>query len=175
MAATRLLIGIENSFALGHYRNNVANRRGAAEGKCPRAEMPFVVDSERLVRFRFGTSPSGGPKLNPSYDGDTISTEGKTVRLVGFDTPEAGMNAKCEAERALAPKATFRLRQIIASGGLSLSLVPCARRPGTEGTPACNYGRACGVLTAAGQRRRRGPRPSKGPRRAFPSEVTSPS
>ena len=36
-------------------------------------------------------------------DGDTISTRDQTVRLVGFDTPEAGMNATCEAERTLPP------------------------------------------------------------------------
>jgi hypothetical protein len=53
----------------------------------------------------------------------------------------------CESERALAAKATFRLRQLSA-GGLDLELIPCACRPGTEGTRQCNYGRACGVLTA---------------------------
>jgi hypothetical protein len=30
-------------------------------------------------------------------DGDTIATRGQTVRLVGFDTPEAGPNAGCES------------------------------------------------------------------------------
>ena len=38
-------------------------------------------------------------------DGDTISARGQTVRLVGFDTPEGGMNAQCEAERTLAANA----------------------------------------------------------------------
>lgn len=33
---------------------------------------------------------------------------------------------------------------------LDLSIVPCSCRPGTEGTPACNYGRQCGVLTVGG-------------------------
>jgi hypothetical protein len=31
-----------------------------------------------------------------------------------------------------------------------LTLIPCSCRPGTEGTPRCIYGRACGVFTAAG-------------------------
>ena len=83
-------------------------------------------------------------------DGDTISARGRTVRLVGFDTPEAGMNAVCEAERTLAVQATSKLRQLVAGGGLQLSLVPCACPPGTDGTQACNYGRSCGVLKAAG-------------------------
>ena len=82
-------------------------------------------------------------------DGDTIGIRGKTVRLVGFDTPEAGMNAKCEAERTLAANATAKLRQLVADGGLDLALVPCACPPGTEGTQACNYGRACGILKVA--------------------------
>ena len=69
-------------------------------------------------------------------DGDTISTRGQTVRLVGFDTPEAEMTAQCEAERTLAARATDKLRQLVAGGGLDLSLVRCSCKAGTEGTPA---------------------------------------
>ena len=39
-------------------------------------------------------------------DGDTIAAQGKTIRLVGFDTPEGGMNAQCETERTLAAQAS---------------------------------------------------------------------
>jgi endonuclease YncB( thermonuclease family) len=84
-------------------------------------------------------------------DGDTIRAHGRTVRLAGFDAPESGLRAQCEGERALAAKATFRLRQLVSTGGLDLEFVPCSCRPGTEGTPRCNHGRACGVLTAAGK------------------------
>ena len=91
------------------------------------------------------------PRAIEIIDGDTIRANGRTVRLVGFDAPEAGYHARCESERALAAKATFRLRQLVSRGGLDLQLVPCACRRGTEGTPHCNYGRACGVLTAAGE------------------------
>ena len=59
-------------------------------------------------------------------DGDTVSVRGKLVRLIGFDTPEAGSHASYESERTIAARATFRLRQIIAGGGLDLSLLPCA-------------------------------------------------
>jgi hypothetical protein len=60
----------------------------------------------------------------------------------GFDAPESGFRAQCESERALAAKATFRLRQLVSAGGLDLELIPCSCRPGTEGTRQCNYGRA---------------------------------
>jgi hypothetical protein len=36
-------------------------------------------------------------------DGDTIEAQGRHVRLVGFDAPESGFNAKCESEHALCP------------------------------------------------------------------------
>ena len=83
-------------------------------------------------------------------DGDTIATRGQTVRLVGFDTPEPENLARCEAERSLAARATAKLRQLVAGGSLDLTLVRCSCLTGTEGTPACNRGRACGVLKAAG-------------------------
>jgi endonuclease YncB( thermonuclease family) len=82
-------------------------------------------------------------------DGDTIRARGMTVRLIGYDTPEAGNRASCEAERNLAAEASNRLRQLIGAGGLDLTVVACNCRPGTEGTQACNHGRSCGVLTVA--------------------------
>jgi endonuclease YncB( thermonuclease family) len=51
-------------------------------------------------------------------DGDTIRAHGRSVRLVGFDAPESGFRAQCESERALAAKATFRLRQLVSAGGV---------------------------------------------------------
>jgi len=84
-------------------------------------------------------------------DGDTIPTGTTIVRLVGFNTPESGSQAKCDGERSLAAKASWRLRQLIAAGGLSLEQVPCACPRGTEGTQRCNFGRLCGVLKVAGK------------------------
>lgn len=52
----------------------------------------------------------------------------------------------------LAARATSRLRQMIMlADDIDLHIVPCSCRPGTEGTMACNYGRACGYLTVDGQ------------------------
>jgi len=83
-------------------------------------------------------------------DADTIRVRGQTVRLVGFDTPEAGIDARCEGERNLAARATSRLRALVAGGGLDLQFVRCSCQPGTEGTQRCN-GRPCGALKARGR------------------------
>jgi endonuclease YncB( thermonuclease family) len=85
-------------------------------------------------------------------DGDTIDALGKRTRLVGFDAPELGEHAHCGLERMLAARATSRLRQMIQlSHDIDLQIVDCSCRPGTVGTMACNYGRACGYLTVDGQ------------------------
>jgi endonuclease YncB( thermonuclease family) len=85
-------------------------------------------------------------------DGDTIVVQGKRIRLVGFDAPELGGHAHCGLERMLAARAASRLRQLIRTGNaVDLKLIACSCRPGTEGTMACNYGRACGVLTVDGE------------------------
>jgi endonuclease YncB( thermonuclease family) len=85
-------------------------------------------------------------------DGDTVDAAGKRIRLVGFDTPELGDHAHCGLERMLAARATSRLRQMVQlSNDIDLQIVDCSCRPGTAGTMACNYGRACGYLTIDGQ------------------------
>lgn len=84
-------------------------------------------------------------------DSDTIRIEGQGFRLVGFETPEKGLQAKCAAEREKAAQATRRLRDIVAGGALKFERVACACEGGTEGTLRCNDGRLCGVLSAAGR------------------------
>lgn len=102
----------------------------------------------------FGYAAPSGP-IQPAQirvlDGDTIRVHGKTYRLVGFDTPEAGTGARCESERLLADRATARLQQIVTAGNIELKQIPCSCPPGTEGTQQCNLGRLCGVLTSRGR------------------------
>jgi endonuclease YncB( thermonuclease family) len=84
-------------------------------------------------------------------DGDSISSGRQVYRLVGFNTPESGANAKCPRERALAAEAMRRLQELVAGGELDLRRVRCACPPGTEGTGQCNYGRLCGTLKVGGR------------------------
>jgi len=121
-----------------------------------------VVASMRTILFAGGvaliltlvTSIANASPLHSGQvevlDGDTIRVAGETFRLVGFDAPET-YRAQCPSERELGNRATFRLRQLVADGGLDLERVPCSCPTGTEGTPRCNYGRSCGVLRARGQ------------------------
>jgi len=100
--------------------------------------------------------PTPRPSPNPSgqidvIDGDTVRFDGATYRLVGFDTPERGDNARCDDERRRADAAMARLRALIAGGDAHLVRVPCSCRPGTEGTRNCNFGRLCGSLSIGGR------------------------
>jgi endonuclease YncB( thermonuclease family) len=100
-------------------------------------------------------NPNSAPSIKPVQieviDGDTIRANGQIYRLVGFDAPESGLEAKCESERRLAERATSRLRQVVAGARLRFERVPCACPPRAEGTQRCNHGRLCAVLTSAGR------------------------
>jgi endonuclease YncB( thermonuclease family) len=88
------------------------------------------------------TLPALSNPLDPHavqvVDGDTVRVEGQLYRLVGFDAPET-YRAQCTSEPELGNRATFRLRQLVADGGVDLQRVPCSCRTGAvEGTPSCN-------------------------------------
>lgn len=83
-------------------------------------------------------------------DGDTVRIRGRATRLVGYNAPET-RGAECSRERELGERATQRLRELVSAGNLRFEPVACSCRPGTEGTSACNYGRACGRLYSSGR------------------------
>jgi endonuclease YncB( thermonuclease family) len=118
-----------------------------------RAKLP-PMSGRFVLALAFAASMATASPLDPGQievlDGDTVRVAGETFRLVGFDAPET-YRARCASERELGNRATFRLRQLVAGGGLDLERVACACRTGTEGTPRCNYGRSCGVLRVRGQ------------------------
>jgi endonuclease YncB( thermonuclease family) len=71
--------------------------------------------------------------------------------LVGFNTPEK-FEPQCSAEAALGNRASARLKELVTGAGTTeVNLVPCACKPGTEGTKRCNYGRSCGTLSVDGR------------------------
>jgi endonuclease YncB( thermonuclease family) len=113
-----------------------------------------VVTLRLALVLSFVAAVANAAPIEPSrvevLDGDTIRVAGETFRLVGFDAPET-YRAQCPSERQLGNRATFRLRQLVAGGGLDLERIACACRFGTEGTLRCNYGRSCGLLRAHGQ------------------------
>jgi endonuclease YncB( thermonuclease family) len=85
-------------------------------------------------------------------DGDTISlNDGRpNVRLVGFNAPETGDRARCEAERQKGEAAKRRLSELVSTGRPDFQQIACSCAPGTEGTDVCNFGRRCGTLRVNG-------------------------
>ena len=120
---------------------------------------PHAFRADPVLTIGVGIAEPIAPGAIEVIDGDIIRAHGCTVRLAGFDAPESGLRARCESERALA-----------AQGNLPIAAVGQRRRAGFAvgpmcmptkhtgnadqargGTPRCNYGRACGILTAAGK------------------------
>jgi endonuclease YncB( thermonuclease family) len=108
----------------------------------------FALARVALLATAAVAQPIRGEEIRVS-DGDTIVAGGKTYRLVGFDTPEI-FSPKCETERTLGVRARRRLVELVRGGSLDLTEVRCACRDGEHGTRWCNWGRACGKLTAKG-------------------------
>jgi hypothetical protein len=86
-------------------------------------------------------------------DGDTINISGETrsIRLVGFNTPEVSAPG-CTREEQLGNQATARLSDLLRTAtSIEYEQVRCSCPPGTEGTSECNFGRGCGTLRVDGR------------------------
>jgi endonuclease YncB( thermonuclease family) len=103
------------------------------------AGFPGPLHAEPIARSRIEV-----------IDGDTIRVDGQPVRLLGLNAPETGERASCDVERRAGEAAKRLLQALVAEGGLDVRFGPCACRPGTEGTPLCNYGRRCAAMWAQG-------------------------
>jgi endonuclease YncB( thermonuclease family) len=103
-----------------------------------RANLPSTIGCFALA-LAFAVSMANASPLDPGQvdvvDGDTVRIAGETFRLVGFDAPET-YRARCPSERELGNRATFRLRQLVAGGGLDLERVACSCASGTNATLA---------------------------------------
>jgi endonuclease YncB( thermonuclease family) len=106
----------------------------------------------RVTASATSVIPAPAPVSVHVVDGDTISLgDGRpNVRLVGFNTPETGNRARCEAERQKGEAAGQRLRELVRTGRPDFQQIACSCPPGTEGTSACNFGRRCGTLRVNG-------------------------
>ena len=122
-----------------------------------RLSSPFVAVVSALL-VAFGAAQVAKQSDSPLtafagsirvIDGDTIAANGEHVRLVGFNAPEV-FSPACPAERLAGEAARDRLLQLVSTGTPDVVKVRCSCPPGTEGTPRCNYGRACGRLLVDG-------------------------
>lgn len=116
---------------------------GVAAFRC--AEGEFTPPAKSMIQ-------TAAPISVHVIDGDTIGlNDGRpNVRLVGFNAPETGSRARCEAERQKGEAAGRRLRELVSNGRPDFQQIACSCPPGTEGTNACNFGRRCGTLRVNG-------------------------
>jgi len=88
--------------------------------------MTKIATTLALITACWLAGPARSERLDPAavyvIDGDTISLNGRSVRLVGFDTPETH-EPECAYERALAERATHRLEELVRSGAVIELLV----------------------------------------------------
>lgn len=69
---------------------------------------------------------------------------------LGFNAPETGDRALCDAERHKGEAAKRRLRESVSSGSPAFQQIARSCKSGTEGTNAYNFGRRCGTLQVNG-------------------------
>jgi endonuclease YncB( thermonuclease family) len=86
-------------------------------------------------------------------DGDTIRIGSDVYRMIGYDTPEVSTPRRKVSpdEKALATEAKKRFNELLNSGPLDLTEVPCSCPASIAGTKKCNHGRKCAILNLNGR------------------------
>jgi endonuclease YncB( thermonuclease family) len=86
-------------------------------------------------------------------DGDTIDAHGQRYRMIGYDTPEVKTPRRKVGpdERAVAIIAKERFTELLSSGALDLTEVPCSCSAKKLQDGACNHGRKCAILSLNGK------------------------
>jgi micrococcal nuclease len=95
----------------------------------------------RVAPVKF-TLCSRANRINCVVDGDTIHYQGTIIRIEGIDTPETH-RSKCESERALGMRATYRMLDLVNAG--PFEIVQRGRRDTDK------YGRKLRVLERQGR------------------------
>jgi endonuclease YncB( thermonuclease family) len=86
-------------------------------------------------------------------DGDTIDAHGQRYRMIGYDTPEVSTPRRKvgQDEKALATVAKERFAELLQSGPLDLTELPCSCSPEKLANGTCNHGRKCAILSLNGK------------------------
>ena len=96
----------------------------------------WLFDPNTLTEATERVEQSAVDRVNVSQlmvvDGDTLRHSGRSIRLVGFDTPET-YQAECANERNMGNAATNRLRDLLArASSVELAYLPRQDRYGRD-------------------------------------------
>jgi endonuclease YncB( thermonuclease family) len=86
-------------------------------------------------------------------DGDTVDAHGQRYRMIGYDTPEIATPRRKVGpdERAVATIAKERFAELLKSGTLDLTEVPCSCSANKLRDGTCNHGRKCATISLNGR------------------------
>lgn len=108
--------------------------------------LPYLMPAQQAARapdIVFLSLPmcQNGRGSDCVIDGDTFRLDGQSIRIADIDTPEA-RDYRCAAEKALADRASARMRQLLNAGPFELQ----AYNPDED-----QYGRKLRIVTRDGQ------------------------
>ena len=118
----------------------------------PAAADPYAeARRSRAILEQQSSAPAGAPAEPATrrgsaglrvIDGDTFDHRGVRIRVADIDTPE--VRGECASERALAARATARMRSLLHAGPFELHRTP-------DGRDEDRYGRKLRIVTRDGR------------------------